>query len=344
MRPFLLGLAAFYVGWLALVVAGDHGRTLASHWGIALAMLAGSYFAGSTPMGGGTVAFPVLVLLQGAPAALGRDFAFAIQATGMTSAAIFILCRRQPLEGELLRFALLGSALGTPFGILFVAPLASPLAIKIVFAVVWGSFGLLHLTKIREIAGYHGIAPGSRRFDRSCGALAGLLGGALVVSITGVGLEMILYVLLVLLCQADLRIAIPTAVIGMAFTSLVGTATKLAFSGFEPGVFEHWLAAAPVVVLGAPFGALVVSKIGRGPTLVVVSILCVLQLVWTLARERAALGPAGLALALLAVGLCVLGFAGLERAGKRIARRYPAAAMRRSTHEGGDGRCDGLSE
>ena len=40
-------------------------QTLVDHWGIALAMAIGSYAAGSTPMGGGTVGFPVLVLLFG---------------------------------------------------------------------------------------------------------------------------------------------------------------------------------------------------------------------------------------------------------------------------------------
>jgi uncharacterized membrane protein YfcA len=319
MRPFLLWLAAFYAGWLGLVVAGEAWGTLAEHAGIALAMLAGSYFAGSTPLGGGTVAFPVLVLLGGAPATLGRDFSFAIQATGMTSASLFILCRRQPLAGGMLRAALLGSALGTPLGILFVAPHASPLAIKILFAVIWGSFGLLHLAKLREIAGYQGSAPRSRRFERVCGTLVGLLGGAGIVSITGVGLEMLLYVVLVLLFRTDLRIAIPSAVILMAFASLVGVATKLAGSGFAPGVFAYWLAAAPVVVVGAPFGAFVVSRIGRAPALVVVSILCVLQLAWTLASERATLGPQGLALALAAVAAFTAAFAALHRLGRKRA-------------------------
>jgi uncharacterized membrane protein YfcA len=326
MRPWLAWLAAFSGVWLAIVVFGGHAGTLARHWGIALAMLAGSYVAGSTPMGGGTVGFPVLVLLGGAPATLGRDFSFAIQSIGMTSASIFIACRRQPLEIEMLRAALLGAAIGTPLGIFFVAPLVSQVAIKALFAVIWGSFGLLHLAKLGEFASYQGVTPGSRRFDRTSGLAVGLLGGATAAAITGVGIDMLLYVVLVLLCHADLKIAIPTSVILMAFTSLVGSATKLAFTGFEPGVFEHWLAAAPVVALGAPLGALVVAKIGRKPTLLVVSILCVGQLVWTLVRERAALGAFGLLAALLAVGVFLLGFAALYRAGRWMARRYPAPA------------------
>ena len=59
--PFFAWLVLFYGAWLALVVFGDHLRTVVEHWPMAAAMAAGSYVAGSTPMGGGTVGFPVLL-------------------------------------------------------------------------------------------------------------------------------------------------------------------------------------------------------------------------------------------------------------------------------------------
>ena len=51
LRPFWIWLAGFYLTWLSIVVAGNHAATLLEHWPIAAAMAAGSYFAGSTPMG-----------------------------------------------------------------------------------------------------------------------------------------------------------------------------------------------------------------------------------------------------------------------------------------------------
>src|SRR5690606_32971474 len=120
--PWFLWLGFFYAIWLTIVVLGDHWSTLADHWTIAAAMAAGSYAAGSTPMGGGTVGFPILVLLFDQPAALGRDFSFAVQSIGMTSASIFILARRQPLAWGMLKGAMVGSLLGTPLGIFLVAP------------------------------------------------------------------------------------------------------------------------------------------------------------------------------------------------------------------------------
>ncbi len=58
---------------------------------------------------------------------------------------------------------------------------------------------------------------------------------------------MMIYMVLVLWCHADLKIAIPTSVVLMAFTSLVGVGTKLLLGDLQAGTFENWLAAAPVV-------------------------------------------------------------------------------------------------
>ncbi|MEE4219225.1 MAG: sulfite exporter TauE/SafE family protein [Xanthomonadales bacterium] len=324
LAPFITWLVVFYGAWLALVIFGGYLSTVLEHWPMAAAMAMGSYVAGSTPMGGGTVGFPVLVLFMDLPATLGRDFSFAIQAVGMTSASIYILCSRQELEWPMLRAALPGALIGTPLGILFVAPLASDLFIKLLFASMWCSFGLLHLRRIREITSYEGMTPHDIGFDHRVGFIVGFFGGLTIASITGVGIDMFLYMFLVLWCHADLKIAIPTSVVLMAFTSLVGVAFKLLFGGFEPGTFENWLAAAPVVAIGAPFGALVVSKIGRRLTLVVVSVLCVLQFIWTLVHERALLTVWSFSAALLGVVIFLLLFQDMYQHGYRLARRKRA--------------------
>ena len=324
--PFFAWLTLFYGAWLTLVRAGGWLETALAHWPMAVAMAVGSYLAGSTPMGGGTVGFPVLVLLMDLPATLGRDFSFAIQAVGMTSASIYILCRRQELEWPMLRAALPGTLLGTPLGIIFVAPLVSDLFIKLLFASMWCSFGLLHLRRINEITAYEGMTPHDVAFDHRVGFIVGFFGGLTIASITGVGIDMFIYMVLVLWCHADLRIAIPTSVVLMAFTSVVGVTVKLLLGGLQPGTFENWLAAAPIVALGAPFGALVVSRVGRRPTLILVSILCVLQFFWTLVHERAALNAWSIAAALLGVVVFLLVFQDMYRHGYRLARRQRAAS------------------
>jgi len=321
-----LWLACFYSAWLWLVLARGGWQDAREHWPIALAMALGSYVAGSTPMGGGTVGFPVLVLLQGTPAALGRDFSFAIQSIGMTSASLFILARRQPLAWSMLAGAMLGSAVGTPLGILLLAPLVPELWIKVVFAVVWASFGMLHLYRIGEIASHTGMTEFDERWDFRVGVALGALAGATVASVTGVGIDMVLYAALVLLFRADLKIAIPTSVVIMAFTSLLGVSVKTLSTGLAPGVYEHWLAAAPVVALGAPIGAFVVDWIGRRPTLIFVAMLCIGQFLWTCQVERAALGIGGILVALLAVGAFLLGFEWLRAWGALLVGEARVAA------------------
>jgi len=52
----------------------------------------------------------------------------------------------------------------------------------------------------------------------------------------------------------------------------------------SPEVFHNWLAAAPVVAIGAPFGAWALSRLPRTPTLLIVSALCIVQFVATVVK------------------------------------------------------------
>lgn len=300
--PFALWLLVFYAVWTAIILGGGLWETVGAHWPIAAAMAVGSYFAGSTPMGGGTIGFPVLVLVFDEPATLGRNFSLAVQSIGMVSASIFLLSRRRPMEWTLLRFGAVGALVGTPLGAALIAPHVGDLSVKLLFSVVWASFGLMHFVKLREIASRRGISPISYALDRELGLLLGVTGGVLA-AITGVGTDMLLYVALVLLYRADLKIAIPTSVVLMAFTSVVGIVSNVALAAAAPGsfavepeVFGNWLAAAPVVAVGAPFGTIVVNWMSRRPTLIVASVLCVAQFVGMCWHERVSGWPLGLAL------------------------------------------------
>lgn len=292
MWPFWLWLSLFYIVWMAIVISGSHWQTLATHWPIAVAMAFGSYIAGSTPMGGGTVGFPVLVLLFEMPGSMGRNFGLAVQSIGMVSASIYILTTGQRVAWPLLRPALIGAAIGTPVGAAIIAPLIPDIWVKLTFGVLWASFGVMHLVKLKELVSFEGVSPKWTSQQLPIGWAVGISGGV-VASITGVGIDMMIYAALVLLFRADLKIAIPTSVILMAFTSVVGIAANIALARWfpqqysvDPEVFANWLAAAPVVALGAPLGAFVVSLISRTPTLILVSALCILQFVWTLWQEQ----------------------------------------------------------
>ncbi len=316
--PFLVWVAWGLVAWaVGLTLTGSWGL-VGEHWRIALTMLVGSYVAGSTPMGGGTVGFPVLVLVFGEPATVGRHFSFLIQSVGMTSATIFILCSGRPLAWRVLGWALVGAAATVPLASAFVVPVVSEAWTKLAFACIWGSFACLVLVRLRELEAHSGSGrlPGRPGIDPIAGLAIGVVGG-LAAAITGVGIDMVLFTVLVLLYRADLRLAVATSVLAMTFASLVGTLSAAGLGRIDGEVLGQWVAAAPVVLFGAPLGALAVTLIPRRPTMLFVAALCLVQLVATVAN----VGPTlpvlgGVAVAMLAAnGVMHLLYLG----GKRLA-------------------------
>jgi hypothetical protein len=61
------------------------------HWPMTVAMIAGSFLAGSTPLGGGVVAYPVSQLVLHVSTAHARDASVLVQSVGMNAAAWLIL-------------------------------------------------------------------------------------------------------------------------------------------------------------------------------------------------------------------------------------------------------------
>ncbi len=281
MKYWYLYVGSLYVVWSMLIVGFGHWLAALAHWRMAVVMVLGSVVAGSTPMGGGTVAFPVLVLLFHQPANMGRDFAMAIQALGMTSAMVFILCRRTPVRLRMLAGGSAGAAVGLLLGTFGIAPHLPETIAKLLFSSVWVSFGILTLAKNREICALDGTPVLSRPADAGIAFTAGLVGG-IVNSVIGVGIEMVLYTVLVLRYRCDLKVAVPTAVSMGALTSLMGIGLHAALADVGREVFYNWLAAAPIVVFGAPLGAYLVSVIPRIRTLYAVAVLCIVQFIWTL--------------------------------------------------------------
>ncbi|MCA9716186.1 MAG: sulfite exporter TauE/SafE family protein [Myxococcales bacterium] len=300
MGVWLTWLTLFYLVWASVCFSlGLWDETL-NHWPIALAMALGSYVAGSTPMGGGTVGFPVLVLLFDMPASLGRNFGLMVQSIGMTSASIFIFCRRTPIELPILGWCTLGAALGLVSGTFLIVPLISDTTVKIAFACLWASFGVLTLIKNREFCSFDQITAIHPVEARNLGLLIGVLGGV-TTSLTGVGIDMMLYTLLVLLYRMDLKVAVPTSVVIMAASSVMGTLLHIGIGDLGAEAFYNWMAASPIVILGAPLGAFLVSVISRVKTLYFVAVLCILQFFWTLTQVPLNAALVGLVVVNLAV-------------------------------------------
>lgn len=320
LMPFWWWLFWFYCAWATIILVGGLWHQVVAHWPIAAAMAAGSYVAGSTPMGGGTVGFPILVLLFDQPASLGRNFSYCVQSIGMSSATVFLLANRSVIAWRFLGLCLLGSMVSLPLTAVFLVPLVPDVAIKLLFACIWAGFGVMTLYKLRDFVRAHHVPRCRDRLGICLGLASGLIGGV-ATGLTGVGIDMILYSLLILVYRSDLRVAIGTSVMIMAINSLMGVLISGSMGRLSPEVFYNWLAAAPIVALGAPLGAMMMAIIPRTTTLFFVSVLCLLQFVWTCWQERLALGWWGLVAALGAVLLLNLGFHFLYRWGERLVPR-----------------------
>ena len=81
--------------WTPLAVPVPRGNLwyeyFHGYWKLTVAMVFGSLIAGSTPLGGGVVAFPVVVLVIGLTPDQGRDFSVCIQSVGMNAAAFLLM-------------------------------------------------------------------------------------------------------------------------------------------------------------------------------------------------------------------------------------------------------------
>lgn len=281
MKYWYAYVAAFLAVWVVLMLGFGLFPEVIRQWRMGVVMILGSMVAGSTPMGGGAVAFPFLVFWLKIPPESARNFSLVIQALGMTSAMIFILCRRVPIKGRLLVWATIGAAGGMAVGTLAVAPHIAPNFVKLIFACLWMSFAILTIARNREFCSLAGSLPIENRDAMRAGLVVGLVGG-IIASIIGVGVEMALYTVVVLLYRTDLKIAVPTAVSAMAMASVMGVAGHIAIGDISRDVVMKFLAAAPIVIFGAPIGTYIVSVIPRVRTLYVISVLCVLQFVWTM--------------------------------------------------------------
>ena len=275
---------AILVGWGVWLAWRAGWADAAAHWPMALVMAAGSLVAGSTPMSGGAVAFPALVLWFGESPALARDFGLAIQSVGLISALLFILWRGIPIEGSLLAWSAAGSATGLGLGTWLLAGRVPPDMVKLLFGTLWVSFGLWLMTMP---SGGRGDArpPLSAGRARTMGVVAGVAGG-LLASLIGVGVEMTVYAALVLRAAWGPRSAVPTAVCAMALASPLGLLLRATTAGLDPRMWSYWSAAVPIVLVGAPAGAFFSTRIPRRVLLNGIGILALTQFTMTIIQVR----------------------------------------------------------
>ena len=252
---------------IAVVTTWALYMTLAQKWGLfvdywmaSVTMVFGSFIAGSTPAGGGAVAFPVFTKILGVATDTARTHALMIQAVGMSMASLFILSRGIPYYHRVVKWACLGGVVGMVWGTLFLR-LPDPYP-KVLFTSVVLAFGIkfaithlfLRLPTRAELPADWGTR------HRLHFVLAGLLGGT-ISSQTGSGIDLICFILMTLGYGLMERRAIPTSVIIMASMSVLGFFLHGAVLHDTAEATKFWLVSVPIVAMGAPFGAFVAAHL-----------------------------------------------------------------------------------
>lgn len=283
--------------WIAIAGGISPATTaVVEGWPITLTMVFGSVVAGVSSEGGGAVAFPVFTKVLAIPPADAKLFALAIQSVGMTAASALILLMRVRVDWRAIIWASLGGVAGMAIGLLLMAPLAPPAHVRVFFTAMQASFALVLWMSLRR-AQQPGQTPGQgARLRGVPGAvlllLAGLLGG-IASGLVGSGLDLYTFSMLVLLFRVSEKVATPTSVVLMAGNSLAAMAmVGLQSGGLPESVQSMWLAAAPVVVIGAPLGAWICSRLRRETIAYLLMTLIAVEVAtsaWVLPKEMSVL-------------------------------------------------------
>jgi uncharacterized protein len=344
---------ALSLAWVVLVLAGDLWARVAGQWESAVTMLFGSFLAGSSPEGGGAVAFPVFTKALQVPGPVARSFGLSIQAVGMGVAALAIVLNGRVIH---VRAAVIGSLAGivgfliglygfSHSGEVF-WPSEVPVEwVKATFSIVLATTSVMMIRQLRPSGPIDDPLEWNRRLD-VCLVLVAAAGGALA-SMTGTGANIVIFLFLVLLADVNPKVALPTVVVVMAMISLAGTviigivhgnlfvevvgdrvvsvgglATDLPADRND--LLALWLAAVPVVVWGAPLGSWVAAKVRESQLVGFVALLAATEVVTTFILVRELRTDPAL-LTYLVAGLLILpsGLILLRRARHRVFRPAP---------------------
>jgi uncharacterized membrane protein YfcA len=261
---YLSFLVTVVISWFSYMLINDSFFIYAHRWPAVLTMLFGSFIAGASPEGSAAVAYPVFTLLLKIPPGVTRNFAFAIQSIGMTSATLLIIGMRIKVEWNYIKFVTIGGFVGLFLGTYYVVPLISPVQAKLFFVSLWLSFGIaLWLQNRKPAREVYEEIRNFKQNDQIRLVIFGLIGG-IISSIFGTGINIFTFCLMTIYYRVSEKVATPSSVIIMTIETLLGVFIHTQLIGdFQPEAFELWIACIPVVAIFAPLGAFVISKMPR---------------------------------------------------------------------------------
>ncbi len=226
-----LGMStAILVVWAVYVTLAGHWGRVGDNWAAAVTMVFGSFVAGSTPQGGGAVAFPVFTKVLEVDAQVARSFSLCIQAVGMGSAATAIVLTRRVVEWRAVATTLPAAIAGFLAGAFLLGRSDEPFwpsrlpgaYVKVTFTLIVAAMAVVVYLGFRAHLLERLVAmPIAGPRVLSALVVTGLVGG-LASSLVGSGADVFLYLTVVVLIGVSPRVGVPTSVVVMAGVSVVG--------------------------------------------------------------------------------------------------------------------------
>jgi len=261
---YLIFLSIVMFGWFYYMLQNDSFEIYTRQWATVLTMIFGSFIAGASPEGSAAVAYPIFTLILNIDPPVARNFAFAIQSIGMTSASLLIIGMRLKVDWNYIIFVTIGGVVGLFLGTYYVVPYVSPVQAKLFFVSLYLSFGVaLWLQNRRSQRQVFDRIENFENSDKGRLIIFGLVGG-IISSIFGTGINIFTFCLMTIYYRVSEKVATPSSVIIMTIETILGLFihTQL-IKDFQPEAFEIWLACVPFVAVFAPLGAFVISKMPR---------------------------------------------------------------------------------
>lgn len=227
-------------------------------------MIFGAFVAGSSPEGSAAIAYPVFTLLLKISPDVARNFAFAIQSIGMTSASLLILGLKIKLDWRYIAYVTLGGVFGLIVGTYWIVPLISAVVAKLFFVSLWLSFGIIlwneNRKPDRQVNDY---IQNFGTKDVYYLILFGVIGGV-ISSIFGTGINIFTFCLMTVYYRINEKVAVPSSIIIMTVETILGFFLHRHIIGdFQTQAYEMWLVCIPFVIIFAPLGSFVMSKLPR---------------------------------------------------------------------------------
>ncbi len=306
---YLIFLTVVLSTWFYYMVSQKSFEIYTRQWATVITMIFGSFIAGASPEGSAAVAYPIFTLILKIAPPIARNFAFAIQSIGMTSASLLIIGMRLKVDWNYIIFVTFGGVFGLFLGTYYVVPYISPLEAKLFFVSLYLSFGIaLWQQNRRPQREVYDKIQNFQHSDRGRLIIFGLIGG-IISSIFGTGINIFTFCLMTIYYRVSEKVATPSSVIIMTLETILGLFihTQL-IKDFQPEAFEIWLACVPFVAIFAPLGAFVISKMARKGIATLLYCILIIQFFGAMIVIKPSLIQLSLCILVLVSGIGLFGY------------------------------------